>query len=357
MPRKRVWPPRPHPHRASGQERVWTGERHVYLGKIGSDEAKKNYADLLAKLAAAEPLSPAAKRKTGLAVGEVVERFQSDAKARYDPAGREAKQHGYAAAPLLDVHGKTPVVRFGCSQLEEVRDEMLRRGWSRGVINRRVIRLRTLFRWAERKALCPAGTWAGLRALEPLPRNDRRLRTKAPRRLPTWYEFARTCRFCPQNVRDMMLAQLFGGMRPAEVRTAVVGEFDRSGEDWVYRPAKHKNAWRGQTREVVLGPRARKVLAKHLDGKKPGELVFPSGRGGGYSDCTYPRAVTRACERAGVEPWAPYSLRHLAKQRATRAVGLDGARALLGQASILTTDRYAAGQDLKLAAEAAKRVG
>lgn len=362
MARKATWPPKIYKH-PCGQERVRIRGVVYYLGPHDSVEAKRRYLELVKKcedegLDKPPPKLAPKQRKAGLTVAEVVERHHADAKARYDPAGREAKQHAYSAQPLLDKFASLPVTYFTCARLEEVRDEMIRRGWQREVINRRIIRLRTLFRWAERKGLCPAGTWSALRTLEPLPRNDRRVKSAAPVKILTWPDFAKTCRMAPANVRDMLLTQLFGGMRSAEVRTMTAGEVFVEGDDWVYRPAKHKNAWRGHVRAVVLGPRCRLVLAKHLKDKQPGEYVFPSGRSGCYSDCTYPQAVARACERAGVAPWSPYDLRKLASIRAIRATSLDAARAMLGHASVTTTaQHYTDGQDMKLASEAAKKVG
>lgn len=366
MPRKKKWPPVPHPHRASGQERVRIHGRDHYLGPIGSQEARDNYAALVVKLAeGGPPPEPVPKRERpgGLTVAEVVELHGADARQRYDPRGREARQFDYACAPLLHVCAGLPANRFDAARLEAVRDEMIKRRWSRKVINRRVIRLRTLFRWAELKGHVPGGVWVALRALPPLLSNDRRVRTSEPRRPPEWPDFARACREMPHVVRDILLVQLFAGTRPEETRTMLVRELDRSGEDWVYRPEEHKNAWRDQSREVVIGPRARRVLAKHLEGKRPQDHVFVSGydKGGAtrcYSDCSYPRAVARACERAGVPPFSPYDIRHLAKRRATRAAGLEAARAMLGHRSVTTTaHEYDAGVDLTLASEAARKVG
>lgn len=365
MPRKKQWPPRPHPHKASGQERVRIDGRDVYLGPIGSQEARDNYADLVKKLAEQRPVEqPPKQKRSGLTVAEVIDRHDEDARKRYDPAGREAKQFTYACAPLLDLMPALPASRFDCAKLEQVRDEMIRRGWKREVINRRVIRLRTLWRWAERKGLVPAGSWAGLRALEPLPRNDRRVTSSPGVTVPSWPDFAKACRHANATVRAMLLTQLLGGMRSQDVRQMKVGELERPEKgEWTYRPPLHKNAWRGHSREVAVGPRARKVIAPFLEGKRPCDHVFPSGwtRQGasrGYRDDAYPRAVARACERAGVTPFTPTSLRHLARLRATRAGGLEEARAMLGHASVTTTaHQYAAGVDLEQAKAAARKVG
>lgn len=372
MARRAAWPPRIFNH-PCGQERVTIRGKAYYLGPIGSVSAKEKYLELVKRCEEAGLDKPPPKlakksRSHALTVAEVVELHAKDARVRYDPVGKEAAQFDYACAPLLKVCPALPANRFGTTHLEAVRDEMIRRGWNRRVINRRIIRVRTLFRWAELKGHVPPGVWAGLRALPPLPKNDRRVK-KSPedRKPPEWVDFAKACRFMSPTVRDMLLVQLFAGTRPEETRTMLVGELERPAEggDWIYRPEQHKNAWREHGRAVVIGPRARKVLAKYLEGKKkkPTDYVFISGYDKGglarcYTDCSYPRAVARACERTGVPPFSPYDLRHLAKRRATRAGGLEEARALLGHRSVTTTaHEYDAGVDLDLAAKAARKVG
>lgn len=357
MARKKQWPPRPHPHRASGQERVRIGTRDYYLGPIGSEKARRNYAELIARLADRPADEPVLSRKRELTVAEVVERHRLDAQARYSREGREASQFRWAAEPLLHLFAELPVARLGVQQLDSVRDEMIRRGWSRGVINRRIIRLRTLWRWAEQKGLAPPGSWNALRALAPLPRNDQRVKTLPARQPCTWADLARVCRLANPTIRAMLVFGWFTGARPGEIRSLTVGDIDTSGEVWLATLGKHKNAHRGQVRVVAVGPRCQGVLRRFLEGKKPDEPVFPSGPGRHYSSESFSRAVARARQRAGVEGLHPYQSRHAYKQRVTRELGLDFARAGLGQANLSTTDKYAAGGDLTLAIEAAKRCG
>ena len=52
------------------------------------------------------------------------------------------------------------------------------------------------------------------------------------------------------------------------------------------------------------------------------------------------RSVSRACEKAKVERWTPYQLRHTAATAVAEALGIEGARALLGHQSIKMTERY-----------------
>lgn len=362
MGRPREWPPRPHAHRPSGQERVrYKGTDH-YLGPIGSLEAKRAYLALIETLEAAGETVPArpAPKQGDLSVAEVVAWFLDDADARYSRDGREVKQFEYSVVPLVDLFGSLPVVRFGVQQLEAVREEMIRRNWNRGVINRRVIRLRTLFRRAETRGKVLAGTWSALRALEPIARNDRRVKNPAPKKAAEWKDLARVCRFCPPVARDLLLVLYWTGARPSELIGLKARDIVRTdsthGEVWTVALAEHKNAWRGQSRVVMIGPKAQRVILRRLASLAPGDYVFAATPGKPYESLSFSRAVARACERAGVKV-TPYSMRHSAKARVTRECGLDAARAMLGQASLQSTDKYASGQDERLARDAARKTG
>lgn len=355
MGRRPSWPPLPRPHRASGQDRVRYMGKDYYLGPTGSAEARRNYAELLAKLGGPPQQPPP--RREGLSVAEVVEWFLAESRARYDPAGREAEQFKYSVRPLLDVHAATPAAGFGVAELEDVRDRMAALGWSRKVINRRVVRIRTLFRRAEQRGRVPPGTWNALRALEPLRAGDARCREAPARRPAEWADLARVCRRVGSHaVRDLLLVLYYTGARPSELRTLKAGEVRRDGDVWRAEREAHKNRWRGQSRTVLFGPRAAAVLRRRLEGLAPGDYVFASGPGRCYSTETFSRAVARAAERAGVQ-FSAYQLRHAAKRRIARDLGLDAARAALGQASLDSADRYASGQDLRLAEDAARRHG
>jgi integrase len=352
MPRKKEWPPRPHHHKPSGQERVRAGGKDYYLGPIGSAEARRRYAELVSAWKAPEgPPAPA----RGPTVAEAVAAWRRWAVTRYDPAGREVVQYDATLSPWLGLFADLPAAGFGVAQLERVRDEMVRRGWCRNVVNRRVVRVRTVWRWCERRGLAPAGAWAHLRSLESFKAQDRHVRATPPVQPAGWKDLARACRMVPKAVRDMLLVMWFAGMRSGEVRKLKAGDVD--AETKTARLAQHKNAWRGQERVVVFGPRAWRVLSPRLEGKRPGDYVFPSGGGNRcYQDDSFARAVARGCARAGVSV-TPYQCRHAFKLRVTRELGLDAARAAMGQKSILSTDRYASAPDAGLANEAARRVG
>jgi integrase len=88
------------------------------------------------------------------------------------------------------------------------------------------------------------------------------------------------------------------------------------------------------------------VAAKKTSGakRKPGAQ---------WNRTRFRHSILRGCEKANVEKWTPYQLRHAAASEANK-LGIEYARALLGHKSIKTTDNYVA-QDLGLATDAATR--
>lgn len=360
MGRKPNWPPTPRVHKASGREIVKYLGKTYYLGEAGSIEAKRAYLELLDQLKPPEVGKAAPKQPSAdpfpLTISELVEEFDADAKRRYDPAGREAAQFRCSLPPLVRLFADQPARDFGLARLERVRDEMIRLGWRRETINRRVTRIRTLFRWAEQKGLAPPGIWSNLRALSPLRKNDRRAPSIAPRQPVAWKDLAAACRRMSRPARDLLLALWFTGARPSELRTLTVGEVVRDGECWFATPVRHKNAWRGHRRIIQIGPKARAVFARRLEGKTPGEYVFDTSAGRCYGETCFAQEVRRACERAGVS-FTAYNLRYSLAARVTGEAGADAARAMLGQKTLAMTAHYSGGADAKLAADAARKCG
>ena len=134
------------------------------------------------------------------------------------------------------------------------------------------------------------------------------------------------------QVWAMIRVQWLTGMRSGEMLAMTPGQID----DWVYRPSKHKNAWRGHSREIPIGPKCREVLNEWIVGKGSADLIFS-----GYSPQSYGRAIMRACQAAGVAPWHPHQLRHSFATRAREKHGLDAAQAVLGHKTARVTEIYA----------------
>lgn len=352
MARPPTWPPRPHPHKASGQDRVrWKGKDY-YLGESGSAESRKNYVELVRRLegeaAAAPPDRPT--------VSHVCDRWRVHAIETYGPDNHEAAEYAYLCRDVVALLGETPAAEIEVDHLEQLRDRMVANGLCRNVVNRRVVRFRTMWRWAERKKLAPKGSWAHLRSLPPLRKGERGARETKRVAPAEWRDVAAVCRRVTLSTRGLLLAQWFTGARPGELFPLRVKDLVRDGVLAAYRPERHKNAWRGQDRVVIFGPRALRVIAPNLAGKAPEDLVFENRFGEAHDRRSYGLAVSRAAKRAGVKLHA-YQLRHAYRLRISRELGMEAARVGMGHQSVGTTAKYAAGVDEKAAADVARRMG
>lgn len=372
MSRQSTWPPIIRRHVRGHAFCRWQG-REYYLGPYGSQESIERHARLLVELAAGKrPVGGArggsggsnhggCSGHAGILIKELVARFL-DASARQRSA-REHEQYVYTLAPLLALFGESPAAEFGPRALRTVQADMVRRRWCAAQVNRRIVRIRTVWRWAESEELLPRGSWESLRTVRGVNRRTPGVVVHAPRRPVHIEQIRPVLRHVLPAVRGLILVQYWSGMRPAEAREMRIEQVDRTSDGlgggvWVYLPAVHKSDWRDGDagRAVLLGPKCQAVMRAAIGARTDG-YVFEAWEGKAYRECSYSQAVRRGCKAAGIELWTPYSLRHGAKERITRALGLDAARAFLGQKSLGVTNLYAAHQDMQLAREAAKRAG
>jgi integrase len=165
-------------------------------------------------------------------------------------------------------------------------------------------------------------------------------------------------------VAAMVRLQLLSGMRPGEVCRMRPIDIDMTGKVWLYRPARHKTAWRGKPRVVALGPQAQAIVREFLPTGTEEPLFSParamedraarlrSARkskvqpsqvsrkkakpkrqpGQWYTTHSYAVAVRRACERASVQHWHPNQLRHTFATAVRRQHGLEAAKCSSGTA-------------------------
>jgi integrase len=368
MARPVKWPPSILNHKPSGRCRIRVAGKDYWLGPIGSDEARQEYARLVGELAAGGV--PA--RGDTRTVAEVVSAWWED---QAPSVSEKAKaQYRTLLSLLVRLYGDTPADDFDALALGNCRDAMtsgswltpaekaarLARGknpdWCAAHASRQVVRIRTVWRWAETQKLVAKGSWGNLRTLRSISGSDRRVRHKARLRPASWEDLQLVLtRLRSAALKAMLLLQWTTGMRSCEIRIMRPCDIDMSGPVWKYTPRTHKNAWRGQSRVVPLGPETQKILGPWLLGANPQREVFRTRTGKRYSSDTYSSLPCRAAKKVGLDWFRPYCLRHSAKQRLTREHGLDVARAVLGQKTLTTTDGYGDATDWQLAEKAAAR--
>ena len=150
MPRKALGVPSYCLHKASGQAVVRVGGRDVYLGPHGSEESKNEYTRVLAecRVRREEQVAEAATLRDtadpSMTLSEVLLCYREFAKGYYSKDGEPTKEFvemAIALKPLRELYGATLAREFGPLKLQVVRQHMIDKDLSRGVVNHRVNRI------------------------------------------------------------------------------------------------------------------------------------------------------------------------------------------------------------------------
>src|SRR5687767_4300314 len=150
-------------HKTTGRAFVVLAGKFVYLGDHGTQASRDAYDRVIGEWIARgrRPTAPNAPGSTEVAsavttVSHVIAAFWAHARTAYPhPATAEGKRPEGEAGNFFDVlkplrrlYGKTPAAEFGPRALKALREEFIRLGWCRNVINRHVWRVKLVFKWA-----------------------------------------------------------------------------------------------------------------------------------------------------------------------------------------------------------------
>jgi integrase len=386
-------------HHTSGKARaVWTdalGVRQfrMFPGPHGSKEYLEAFGRLQLEIATSPAVAVA--DLDGITVNEVLAAYYEHADRYYaDEHGKPTKELGCmkaATKPVRELYGETPAGQFGPVALKAVRQCMVNAGLCRTLVNRRADRIKRVFKWAASEELIPVSVYESLRTLAGLRRGKTDARESKPVKPVADAVVEATLPHLPPHVRGIIEVMRHTGMRPTEVCRMTLGQIDRTGDTWVYRPMTHKTAHHGKTRAVPLGPNARAVIIAHLRGRSldPNEPLFSPRRQRDerfaamrgnrktpvqpsqvdrkkpkpkkmprehYSQESITHAVSTAAKKANVEHWHPYQLRHAYGTKVRKEHGLEAAQVLLGHSRADVTQVYAQRNE-ELAATVAAKIG
>jgi len=407
MPRCLNRNPRYSKHKASGQAVVTIDGRDFYLGPWNSKSSKAEYDRLIGQWLAAGRRLPASVAQD-LSVAEVIERYLQFAKTYFRrPDGMPTSEvclFKAALRPLNQLFGASSALEFGPLALDCCRQAMIQKNWSRSTINNHVTRVKAVFKWATAQQLIPPSVHQALATVSGLRQGRSQAKETEPVRPVADEIVEATLPHLTSIVAAMVQVQRLTGARPGEICSMRVGEIDRSGEVWSYRPASHKTAFRGHQRLVPIGPKAQAVLTPFLmkldpqaylfdpaaamaevrrrrsenrttpinQGNRPGTNLKRRPKclpGDHYNVAAYRHAIARACELAFPPPpdvfseplkakawrrdhrWNPHRLRHSAATEIRKRFGIEAAQQVLGHATLSATEIYA-----EQNAEAAQRI-
>lgn len=240
--------------------------------------------------------------------------LKSSDRRRREP---QADDPGVMAVGDLPANAVTP------PDLARYRDAMVR--WGGRVRSRTTIKeylgvVRAMYRWAVERGLADASVWHGLQAVEPLKRG--RSEAKDAKRVPAVSREVvdQTLPFLSAPVAAMVEVVWHTPVRIEEVVAMRGGEFETSGDVWLYRPTSWKTQHAeqdGKQRAIPIGPKTQAILGPFLKRAKEGYLFKPSEgagktqghHGACYTTASMRRAIHRACDQAWPLP------EHLAQRR------------------------------------------
>ena len=397
MPRHRV--PTYRLHKPSGQAvvtvRTTSGERHdVYLGAFDSPESRREYARIIAELAVAPVahqggLTP----PTRITIDELLVAFLTHARTHYRRADGtptdQVAEFKAVARPLHDLYGATSVADFGPLAFKAVRQHFIDRGNCRTLINNRMGKVRRVFKWGVAEQLVPVAVHTALCAVDGLQEGRTGARESEPVEPVASAAVDATLPFLNRHVRGLVEFMRLTGSRPSEAAALRRADLDTTGQVWLYRPAQHKTRHKGKTRVIAVGPRAQDLLRGYFTADATAFLFSPRraveernarARAGRKSPMTpsqlarkpkrnpkrpaaekYNRrsiltAIYRAADKAGVQRWHVYQLRHAHATEVRKRFDLDSARAALGHSRSSTTETYAK-RDQGIAVKVASELG
>lgn len=255
---------------------------------------------------------------------------------------------------LLDLYGETPVTALTHADMIRVRDTII--SWntcSRSTVNFYMARIRRMWAWALDEGLIGAQVKAELSQVQPMKPHRTALREPVPVLAAPDDVVDAVCKVAPANFADMVRVHRLTGMRPEEVCAMRWEHIDTSRKPWIYRPPFFKTQWRGMIRAVLIGPKARKILAKYRDNDfdgypfSPARLIadgFKGGRAQAASiptkrgiTCwitgTYTIALRTYCVKAKCAVWTANRLRHSFATQVRREFGIVKAGYLLGHSN------------------------
>jgi len=363
-------------------------------GPFNSAESKTAFAQLQLELATLP--SAAMSNPRGITLNELFVGYLEHAERHY--RGPDGKLTGEFALiknvcrHARDLYGLTAATDFGPLALRAVREKFIGLGWCRKTVNQQIERLRRMFKWAASVELIHFETFQRLTTVAGLQKG----RTTARETMPVGpVEDSVVDALLPylnRHVRGLVELQRLTGCRPGEVCRIRRSEIDMAGAVWLYRPSHHKNAHRGKTRTIALGPKAQKLLKEYFTPNledylfSPRQAVeelradraanrktprYPShikrnaakrkamprrAPADRYTPRSYSYAVLRACDRAKLSRWHPNQLRHTHGTKVRKTFTLEHAGAALGHTKMSTTEIYAE-RDMGLALEVAAKIG
>jgi hypothetical protein len=139
------------------------------LGRYGSEASRNRYDRLVTEWIANGRALPASQANKTLTVKKLVAAYRRFAQ-QYYRGSTEVVNLEHCVKPLVALYGSLPASDFGPLKLKAVRQKMIEADICRAEINKRIGRVKRIFRWAMENELISPTVFHGLQAVRGLAR-------------------------------------------------------------------------------------------------------------------------------------------------------------------------------------------
>jgi integrase len=228
---------------------------------------------------------------------------------------------------------------FSAASLITFQNYLVDKGYERKYCNKLVSFVRHVFKLGFLYGVVPH-TLVGLLKLVPsIPIGSARENKK--RTNIQQEDFESALPFLPEIIADMLRLQLLTAMRPSEVCRMKSEDINTNydGSNWLYIPQKHKTAWKGKTRVIILGSEEQEIIKKYLS-EEPEKYIFLNKKGNPYTGTWLSRLIREKINKNNLPKFTAYQLRHTKLTEVSVNHGRDIARAVAGHSTEITTGIY-----------------
>ena len=237
--------------------------RTVTLGPWGSPRAQQELVRVQA-----EQIAGARSVQAEGTVSELLLAYLTYAEQHYrGPDGTprdETHNIKVACRHVRELYGMIPATEFGPLALKAIRQRFIAADWCRKTVNQQIERVRRIFKWAVAEELVPPSIYQALAAVEGLKRGRSSARETEPVGPVSDAVVDATLPHLSHYVRGIIELQRLTGCRPGEACILRRADIDTGGTVWLYKPTHHKNAHRGKSRSISIGPKAQALLKEYF---------------------------------------------------------------------------------------------
>lgn len=346
--------------RAFVQHRAILNKSHrMYLGKWGAEDSVRRYRTFLAKLEAARSIDVGfgpIQLDDHNTIDALIVAYLEWAEKNYtrpEGVGSEYDCMKYALGPLSMLFGEMLASEFGPRHFTQLRSHFASKGHVRTSVNRSIGRVKRFWRWCCERELAPAELYHKLLCVSGLYPGQENVTESTKRGPADLADAKKLLPFVSTPIAAMIRVQYLCGMRPGETCIMRLCDIDHSGDVWLYRPQRHKTAWRGFSQVKAIPKVAQPIIWQGSNGNpmdyifRPRQPMKANGkrRGERYTTSSYRGALDHGfakAEKHGVEikRFTPNQLRHAILSDVSRMLGQQAAQRWAGHEDLDTTNIY-----------------